>query len=168
MRDWFVDSCRLAAVLVWLWLLAVTPRASATPAANDSQPYVTGQLAEDGDTDDGPAINACMKSHPGRHIMLLKAGGASYGGGQATSKDIYSSQTLTMVGDAQWLDCNVPALWAGGCRIDFDPALKGPGIAVSPKAYGVEISNLEFSAGQSSSPPHHTPYHPLPITHRHS
>jgi hypothetical protein len=96
--------------------------------------------------------------HPGRHIMLRKIGGASYGGGQATSKDIYSSQTVSMVGDAQWLDCDAPALWAGGCRIDFDPALKGPGIAVSPKAYGVQISNLEVYGGNCWSPTDLTTY----------
>jgi hypothetical protein len=158
MRECFVNSCRLAALLVWLPLLGVTLRASATPAANDSQPYVTCQLAEDGVTDDGPAINACLKAHPGRHIMLRKVGGASYGGGQATSKDIYSSQTLTMVGDAQWLDCDVPALWAGGCRIDFSPTLNGPGIAVPPTAYGVEISNLEVYGGNCWSPTDLTTY----------
>jgi len=162
MREWFVDSCRLAALLVWLWLLAMALRASATPAANDSQPYVTCQLAEDGITDDGPAINACLRSHPGRHIMLRKVGGASYGGGQATSKDIYSSQTLTMVGNAQWLDCEVPALWAGGCRIDFSPTLDGPGIEVPPKAYGVEISNLELFGGNCWIPTDLTTYS-LPV-----
>ena len=76
-------------------------------AQTSSQPYTTCQIVQDGVTDDGPAINACLEEHPGRHIMLHKLGEASYGGGQATSKDIYSSQTITMVGDAQWLDCIV-------------------------------------------------------------
>ena len=90
--------------------------------------------------------------------MLRKTGGASYGGGQATSKDIYSSQTLTMVGNAQWLDCDAPALWSGGCRIDFSPTLNGPGIAVSPEAYGVEISNLEVYGGNCWNPKDLTTY----------
>jgi hypothetical protein len=158
MSEWFVDSCRLTAIFVWLLLLAVTLGASATPAGSDSQPYVTCQLAEDGVIDDGPAINACLKAHPGRHIMLRKVGGASYGGGEATSKDIYSSQTLTMVGNAQWLDCDVPALWGGGCRIDFSPTLNGPGIEVPPKAYGVEISNLELFGGNCWIPTDLTTY----------
>src|SRR5579864_4948501 len=123
---WFLLLCPLAALMVM----------SAATRAATSEPYVTCQLAEDGVTDDGPAINACLKSHPGRHIMLRKVGRASYGGGQATSKDIYSSETLTMAGDAQWLDCEVPSLWAGGCRIDFSPTLGGPGIAVPPAAQG--------------------------------
>ena len=146
---WFLMLCPLAVTLT-----AMSP----TTRAATSEPYVTCNLAENGATDDGPAINACLAAHPGRHIMLRKTGGASYGGGQATSKDIYSSQTITMVGDAQWLDCDAPALWAGGCRIDFDPALKGPGIAVSPKASGVQISNLEVYGGNCWSPTDLTTY----------
>src|ERR1700761_1845399 len=133
----FVVLCPLALALV-------AAAAAAKQTEPISEPYVTCRLAEDGVTDDGPAINACLAAHPGRHIMLRKTGGPSYGGGQATSKDIRSSQTLTLVGDAQWLDCDVPSLWAGGCRIDFDPDLSGPGIAVPPTAYGIEISNLEI------------------------
>lgn len=121
--------------------------ANDTPANKDSQGYVTCQIAEDGLTDDGPAINTCLKENPGRHIMLHKKGSASFGGGQATSKDIYSGETLTMIGDAQWLDCDIPALWAGGCRIDFNSRLNGPGIEVRPTAYGIEISNLELYGG---------------------
>ena len=147
MRRLMSYSDHLAVWLFLLWPLAVALIATASHAARTAEPYVTCNLAEDGVTDDGPAINACLAEHPGRHIMLHKVGAASYGGGQATSKDIYSRQTLTMVGDAQWLDCDVPALWAGGCRIDFDPGLMGPGIAVSPKASGVQISNLEIYGG---------------------
>jgi hypothetical protein len=43
-------------------------------------------------------------------------------------------------------------LWAGGCRIDFDPDLSGPGIAVPPTAYGIEISNLEIYGGNCWRP----------------
>ena len=110
MREWMINNRRLRSGILCLWPLAFALAAAGTPAENSSQPYVTCQLAENGVTDDGPAINACLKEHPGRHIMLRKTGSASFGGGQATSKDIYSSQTLTMVGDAQWLDCDVPAL----------------------------------------------------------
>ena len=153
----------LGGVAVRLFLLCplalvLMATAVAQQEANNSEAYITCHLAEDGVTDDGPAINACLAAHPGRHIMLRKAGGASYGGGQATSKDIYSSQTLTLVGDAQWLDCDVPALWAGGCRIDFSPALAGPGVAVPPTAYGVEISNLEVYGGNCWSPTDLTTY----------
>lgn len=126
-----------------LWTATVVYAQTGHAVDDNSLPYVTCQLAEDGVTDDGPAINACLKEHPGRHIMLRKRGGPSYGGGQATSKDIYSSETITLVGDAQWLDCDVPSLWAGGCRIDFPATLEGPGIEVPPNAVGIEISNLE-------------------------
>ena len=104
-------------VCLWGGLLCLPLNALASHISvdKDSQPDVTCQIVEDGVTDDGPAINDCLKNNPGRHIMLEKKGSASYGGGQATSKDIYSTETLTMIGDAQWLDCNVPALWAGGC-----------------------------------------------------
>src|SRR5215467_9213939 len=122
MRKW-IKCC------LWGGLLCLPPLgilAKDTAVDKDSQAYVTCQIVEDGVTDDGPVINACLKEHPGRHVMLHKKGQASYGGGQASSKDIYSGQTLTMVGDAQWLDCDVPALWAGGCRIDFSPKLEGP------------------------------------------
>jgi len=144
--------------LLCLWSLPLGLSAHGAPLDNDTEPYITCQIAENGVTDDGPAINACLKAHPGRHIMLQKKGGASYGGGQATSKDIYSTQTLTMVGDAQWLDCNVPALWAGGCRIDFSPRLEGPGIEVPPNAVGVEISNLELFGGNCWVPTDLTTY----------
>lgn len=162
MREWIVCNSRFAAGLILFWVflafwIFVAAAATAAPV-NAAQPYVTCSIAEDGVTDDGPAINACLAANPGRHILLHKTGGASYGGGQATSKDIYSSQTLTMVGDAQWLDCEVPALWAGGCRIDFAPDLIGPGIAVPPKAYGVEISNLELYGGNCWVPVDLTTY----------
>ena len=157
MPDLIANTCRLAAS-VFLLCLAVQAASTKPSAPIPQDAYVTCQLAEDGVTDDGPAINACLAAHPGRHILLRKAGGPSYGGGQATSKDIYSSQTLTMTGDAQWLDCDVPSLWAGGCRIDFDPALKGPGIAVPPTAQGVEISNLEVYGGNCWSPTDLTTY----------
>src|SRR5580700_9695597 len=117
MQALIANTCRLAAS-IFLLSLALQAASTRPPAANPPDAYVTCPLAEDGVTDDGPAINACLSAHPGRHILLRKAGGPSYGGGQATSKDIYSSQTLTLTGDAQWLDCDVPSLWAGGCRID--------------------------------------------------
>lgn len=158
MRKWINNSGLFAAALVFFWPLAVALTATAATRGEASQPYVTCQLAEDGVTDDGPAINACLKAHPGRHIMLHKSGGPSYGGGQATSKDIYSDETLTLVGDAQWLDCEVPSLWAGGCRIDFSPTLSGPGIAVPPTAQGAEISNLELYGGNCWIPTDLTTY----------
>jgi hypothetical protein len=157
MPDLIANTCRLA-VSIFLLCLALQAASTRPLAAIPQDAYVTCQLAEDGVTDDGPALNACLAAHPGRHILLRKAGGPSHGGGQATSKDIYSSQTLTLVGDAQWLDCDVPSLWAGGCRIDFDPALNGPGIAVPPTAYGVEISNLEVYGGNCWSPTDLTTY----------
>ena len=46
----------------------------------------------------------------------------------------------------------------GGCRIDFSPTLNGPGIAVPPTAYGVEISNLEVYGGNCWSPTDLTTY----------
>src|SRR5215469_5804730 len=141
------SNCNLRGWLLCLWPLAIPLFASVAPVENDSQPYVTCPITEDGVTDDGPAINACLKDHPGRHVMLHKKGQPSFGGGQATSKDIYSSQTLTMIGDAQWLDGNVPALWSGGCRIDFSPRLEGPGVEAPPRAQGIEISNLELNGG---------------------
>ena len=158
MSQWTAAKLRLAAHSLWICASIMPLSVTAAHAATASEPYVTCQLAEDGVTDDGPAINACLTAHPGRHIMLRKTGAASYGGGQATSKDIYSSQTLTMVGDAQWLDCDAPALWAGGCRIDFNPALAGPGIAVPPTAQGVEISNLEIYGGNCWTPTDLTTY----------
>ena|ERR1039458_42998 len=144
MRHWKSDSGRLAARLILLWPLAVALIATATQAANTSEPYVTCHLAEDGVTDDGLAVNACLAAHPGRHIMLRKAGGASYGGGQATSKDIYSSQTLTLVGDAQWLDCDAPALWAGGAAlISAHPERAGHrGSAYSLRSRDFELGSL--------------------------
>ena len=56
--------------------------------------------------------------------------------------------------------CEVPSLWSGGCRINFDPQLTGPGIAVPPNAQGVEISNLELRGGNCWVPP--TLLHTLP------
>ena len=114
-------------------------------------PYVDAHvecgIAEDGVSDDGPAINACLKENAGKHIMLRKRGTSSAGGGAPTSVDIYSGETITLVGNAQHLDCEVPSLWSGGCRINFDPHLTGPGIAVPPRAQGVQISNLELWGG---------------------
>ena len=125
-------------------------------------PYVDAHvecgIAEDGVSDDGPAINACLKENAGRHIMLRKRGPSNAGGGTPTSVDIYSRETLTMVGNAQHLDCEVPSLWSGGCRINFDPHLTGPGIAVSPKAQGVQISNLELDGGNCWVPTNLTTY----------
>jgi hypothetical protein len=109
-------------------------------------------IAEDGVSDDGPTINACLKENAGKHIMLRKRGASNAGGGTPTSVDIYSGETITMVGNAQHLDCEVPSLWSGGCRINFDPHLTGPGIAVPPKAQGVEISNLELWGGNCWAP----------------
>src|SRR5215469_9292079 len=120
MRKWI--NCCMCGGLLFLWSVGLF--ATGEPADTNPQGYVTCLIAEDGVTDDGPSINACLKDHPGRHVMLHKKGGASYGGGQATSKDIYSSQTLTMGGNAQRLDCDVPALWTGGCRIDFSPKME--------------------------------------------
>src|SRR5215469_13550095 len=159
MRECILCIGECAGKLVFAFLIGGL---SAGAAQTSTQPYITCQIVQDGVTDDGPAINACLEEHPGRHIMLHKQGGASYGGGQATSKDIYSTQTLTMVGDAQWLDCNVPSLWAGGCRIDFSPNLAGPGIEVSPKTYGIEISNLELFGGNCWAPLDLTTYTPPP------
>jgi hypothetical protein len=139
------------------------PTSLETRARDDSQlanhsnsrtagpPYVDAHVecgvAEDGVSDDGPAINVCLKENAGRHIMLRKRGASNAGGGTPTSVDIYSGETITMVGNAQHLDCEVPSLWSGGCRINFDPHLTGPGIAVPPKAQGVQISNLELDGG---------------------
>ena len=103
-------------------------------------------------SDDGPAINACLRENAGKHIMLRKRGISSAGGGAPTSVDIYSGETITMVGNAQHLDCEVPSLWSGGCRINFDPHLTGPGVAVPPRAQGVEISNLELWGGNCWAP----------------
>jgi len=131
-------------------------------AANHGNPrtvgpaYVDAQvecgIVEDGVSDDGPGINACLKENPGKHIMLRKRGTSSAGGGAPTSVDIYSGETITMVGNAQHLDCEVPSLWSGGCRINFDPHLTGPGIAVPPRAQGVQISNLELWGGNCWAP----------------
>jgi hypothetical protein len=119
-------------------------------------PYVDAQvecgIVEDGVSDDGPAINTCLKENAGKHIMLRKRGASNAGGGTPTSIDIYSGETITMVGNAQHLDCEVPSLWSGGCRINFDPHLTGPGIAVPPRAQGVQISNLELSGGNCWAP----------------
>lgn len=126
----------------------VRNRPSSTPADSPYvDAYVECGLVEDGLSDDGPAINACLKENAGKHIMLRKRRASDAGGGTPTSVDIYSGETITMVGNAQHLDCEVPSLWSGGCRINFDPHLTGPGIAVPPKAQGVEISNLELWGG---------------------
>jgi hypothetical protein len=128
-------------------------RPNSTPTGS---PYVDAHVecgvTEDGLSDDGPAINACLQQNAGKHIMLRKRGPSNAGGGTPTSVDIYSGETITMVGDAQHLDCEVPSLWGGGCRINFDPHLTGPGIAVPPTAYGVEISNLELWGGNCWAP----------------
>jgi hypothetical protein len=146
-RAWL--SCLLAASATLCW-------ASSAPLPSRTSPYVDAYaecgVAEDGNTDDGPAINACLAAHPGKHVMLRKRGSSNAGGGTPTSVDIYSSQTITMVGNAQHLDCEVPSLWSGGCRINFDPKLTGPGIAVPPDAVGVQISNLELNGGNCWSP----------------
>ena len=131
----------------------VENRAKSTPIG---PPYVDAQvecgIAEDGVSDDGPAINTCLKKNAGKHIMLRKRGASNANGGTPTSVDIYSGETITMVGNAQHLDCEVPSLWSGGCRINFDPNLTGPGIAVPPTAYGVQISNLQLSGGNCWAP----------------
>ncbi len=131
----------------------VGTRVKSTPVG---PPYVEADvecgIAEDGVSDDGPAINACLKENAGKHIMLRKRGISSAGGGAPTSVDIYSGETITMVGNAQHLDCEVPSLWSGGCRINFDPHLTGPGVAVPPRAQGVEISNLELWGGNCWAP----------------
>jgi hypothetical protein len=103
------------------------PTSLETRARDDSQlanhsnsrtagpPYVDAHVecgvAEDGVSDDGPAINVCLKENAGRHIMLRKRGASNAGGGTPTSVDIYSGETITMVGNAQHLDCEVPSLW---------------------------------------------------------
>jgi hypothetical protein len=90
--------------------------------------------------------------------VLRKRGASNAGGGTPTSVDIYSGETITMIGNAQHLDCEVPSLWSGGCRINFDPHLTGPGIAVPPKAQGVQISNLELDGGNCWVPTNLTTY----------
>ena len=61
------------------------------PAYVDAQ--VECGIVEDGVSDDGPGINACLKENPGKHIMLRKRGTSSAGGGAGANSRRYWHET---------------------------------------------------------------------------
>lgn len=95
----------------------------------------------DGLTDDGPAIQNCLNSNPGRHIIFPKMCVAVSGGGQSCI-DYKSSVSLSMLGNGQWLDGEVGSLWQGAPVIAFTADVSG--ILDPVNQNGVRISNLEI------------------------
>ena len=95
----------------------------------------------DGSTDDGPAIQNCLNSNPGRHIIFPKMCGALSGGPQSCI-DYKSSVSLSMSGNGQWLDGEIGSMWQGAPVIAFTQDVSG--ILDPANQNGVRISNLEI------------------------
>lgn len=100
--------------------------------------------------DGGPAIQACLDANPGRTVMLPKLGAPSYGGGQATSADYYSAQTIILKGNGQSLRGDVASVWSGNVQIKFASGIAG--VRIPNDCYGCGIESLELRGALNPCP----------------
>lgn len=114
--------------------------------------------------DDGPNLQNCINSYPGRRIMLPKTQAAAIGGGGAFTCDYASSVTLTMNGNSQTLEADTGGSWDGQPCISFSAGITGiiipancsacsiKGLMVTSKDNGIVNVNdngIEVRGGES-------------------
>lgn len=101
----------------------------------------------DGVTNDGPAIQACINSHPGKTIFFPTTSVSVSGGGPLTNPSYYSAQTLTMSGNNQRLTGDTGGMWSGGAAIRFAAGVTG--IHIPSNCYSCKIEHLELQSPDS-------------------
>ncbi|HET7891955.1 MAG TPA: hypothetical protein VFL34_10530 [Candidatus Sulfotelmatobacter sp.] len=102
-------------------------------------------VVADGTTDVCSSFQAFIDANPGKRLIVRKAGGATRGGGAASTIDYYSSCTFHLKYNGTVLESNANEMWQGAPVFLFAAGVTG--FQIDPSCAGCAIRDIEEVGG---------------------